>query len=402
MPKARSRSRGFSMVELMVAMTIGLIGMIIIFQVFQASEGVRRTTVSGGDAQQNGAIALYSLEHDLRNGGMGINDTVYAGCNVVGYDSARATPNFPTAGNTMLLAPVQIGFGANGQTPDSISAFYGSQNQIANSTTLAANMTSPISPLVVQSRFGFRPGDLLLLLQPGSGNNCVFMEVTNLPGSPSNEVDHDAATTYTLTSGASVASRFNPSGGMGITYGGVNTSNVTRVYNLGNLHDDLNFPTSQNVTVPVYDTYFINNNTLTVQNEFVVSGGVPASSAVADNIVHMRADYGVDDGVNDGSVTYNTVYAPNDGIVDRYISVAPSWPQVVAIRVAIVARSALAETPSGGPGAPCDTTLNPPSWSGNTSAARSFDLSADPNWKCYRYRVFETTVPLRNWLWKSS
>ena len=399
--RAHLSARGFSMVELMVAMTIGLIGVIIIFQVFETSEGVRRTTVSGGDAQQNGAIALYSLEHDLRNGGMAINDTIYAGCNVVGSDSARSTPNFPPVANPMVLAPVQIAFGGSGQTPDQVSVFYGSQNQIANSTTLAANMTSPTSPLILQTRFGFRPGDLLLLLEPASGKNCVFMEVTNLPVTPSNEVDHDAAT-YTLTSGASVAARFNPAAGMGVTYGGVNTSNVTRVYNLGNLHDDLNFPASQNVTVPVYNTYAIANNTLTVQNAFVVSGGAPTVNAVADNIVHLRADYGVDDGVNDGTVTYNTVYAANDGIVDRYVSVAPNWSQVVAVRVAVVARSALPEIGSGGPGSPCDTTNVAPTWSGATSAARGFDLSADTNWKCYRYRVFETTVPLRNWLWKSS
>ncbi len=39
----RRPSRGFSMVELMVAMVISLIGVIIIFQVFETSEGVRRT-----------------------------------------------------------------------------------------------------------------------------------------------------------------------------------------------------------------------------------------------------------------------------------------------------------------------------------------------------------------------
>src|SRR2546422_437658 len=81
-PIARHDARGFSMVELMVAMVISLIGVIIIFQVFEASEGVRRTTTSGGDAQQNGAVALYLMERDLRNSGMGINDTIYAGCNV--------------------------------------------------------------------------------------------------------------------------------------------------------------------------------------------------------------------------------------------------------------------------------------------------------------------------------
>ncbi|TMH95273.1 MAG: prepilin-type N-terminal cleavage/methylation domain-containing protein, partial [Betaproteobacteria bacterium] len=101
---ARRHARGFSMVELMVAMVISLIGVIIIFQVFEASEGVRRTTMSGGDAQQNGAVALYLMERDLRNSGMGINDTIYAGCNIVGYDSSRTTPNFPPAGSPMILA----------------------------------------------------------------------------------------------------------------------------------------------------------------------------------------------------------------------------------------------------------------------------------------------------------
>jgi type IV pilus assembly protein PilW len=155
--------------------------------------------------------------------------------------------------------------------------------------------------------------------------------------------------------------------------------------------------------VPIYNTYAVANNTLTVSNAFVISGGVPAVNSIADNIVHMRADYGVDNGgVNDGSVPYNTVYLPNDGIVDHYISTAPNWSQVIAVRVAVVARSALPEKPAAGAGAPCDTTTAFPTWSGNTGPTRSFDLSADANWKCYRYRVFETTVPLRNWIWKSS
>jgi type IV pilus assembly protein PilW len=397
-PSPLSLSRGFSMVELMVAMTIGLIGVIIIFQVFETSEGVRRTTVSGGDAQQNGAIALFSLERDLRNAGMGISDTPYAGCNIVGYDSARATPNFPSAGNTMIVAPVRILLGADARTPDQISIFYGSQNQVANSTTLVANMTSATAPIAVQTRFGIRAGDLLLLLEPGSGKNCVFMEVTSLPTTPSNQVNHDTGT-YTLSAGPSVVARFNPAAGLGVTYGGVNTANVTRVFNLGNLHDDLNFPTSQNVTVPFYNTYSIANRTLTVQNEFVISGGVPAVNGVADNIVHLRADYGLDDGAAGGT--------PNDGRVDEYVSDVSgiaNWAQVVvAVRIAIVARSMLKEKPSN-PGPNCDTTTAPPAWSGApaTGSTRSFDLSGDPDWQCYRYRVFETTVPLRNWLWKSS
>ena len=50
-----------------------------------------------------------------------------------------------------------------------------------------------------------------------------------------------------------------------------------------------------------------------------------------------------------------------------------------------------------------------PTWSGSSAGAHiDVSGSADPDpasplyWKCYRYRVFETTIPLRNWIWKSS
>src|SRR5258708_27508285 len=97
--------RGFSMVELLVAMLIGLIGMIIIFQVFEVSESIKRSTTSGGDAQQNGAIPPYSIERDFKNAGMGFNDTTFSGCHIVGYHNKRAPPDFPPARVTLKLAP---------------------------------------------------------------------------------------------------------------------------------------------------------------------------------------------------------------------------------------------------------------------------------------------------------
>src|SRR5260221_12447319 len=114
----RVSERGFSMVELLVAMLIGLIGMIIIFQVFEVSEGIKRSTTSGGDAQQNAVIALYTMERDFKNAGMGFNDTTFAGCNIVGFDNKRTAPDFPTAGVTIQLAPVFITSGAATPGPD--------------------------------------------------------------------------------------------------------------------------------------------------------------------------------------------------------------------------------------------------------------------------------------------
>jgi type IV pilus assembly protein PilW len=389
------------MVELMVAMLIGLIGMIIIFQVFEVSEGIKRTTTSGGDAQQNGAIALYVMEHDLRNAGMGFNDVSYAGCKVLAYDSKRVTPDF-----TMTLVPVSITPGATAKVPDQFTVLYGSGALVANPSMLSVNMDSAgngADPLSLTNPYAFRPGDLVVLLEPASLKNCSLMELTALNGTT--VFQHQVNTGYLLLGTlTNEVSRFNRPGGLGVFYAGVGspTGNVTRVYNLGNLYEPANRP-----NIPVNNTYAIDaSNALTVTATFTGKNvGAPLTNPVADNIVHLRALYGLDDGVGDASVTIKNggVNVAGDGLVDRFVDAAtfnalatPPWQSLIAVRVAIVARSALSEKATGA-GGTCETTMAFPTWSGGT-----FDLSADPNWQCYRYRVFETTVPLRNWIWKSS
>jgi hypothetical protein len=276
-------------------------------------------------------------------------------------------------------------------------------------------MTATPNDLTVNTVFGVRPGDLLLLFQPSlfpapAPQNCIFMEVTKIN---SNQIVHATGTYSLANSAASVLARFNPpnftgpNATMALTYSGnkLISNSVTRVYNLGNIHDAQDFPATQNPRTPVYNIYSVANNSLTVANQFVVSGGVPTSSAIADNIVHMRADYGLDDGQPAGTA--------GDGILDRFLDPAafnalptPPWQNIISIRIAVVARSALAE--KAGPGTACNGTTPFPTWSGASSAARGFDLStmALPAtvtaWDCYRYRVFETIVPVRNSIWRSS
>lgn len=69
---ARAAASGFSLIEVLVGMVIGLIGVLVMFQLLTVSQAQRRTTSSSGDAQQNGMIALYLLEHDVRQAGYGI------------------------------------------------------------------------------------------------------------------------------------------------------------------------------------------------------------------------------------------------------------------------------------------------------------------------------------------
>ena len=407
------------MVELLVAMLIGLIGMIIIFQVFEVSESIKRSTTSGGDAQQNGVIALYTMERDFKNGGMGFNDTGFVGCNIVGFDNKRATPNFPPAGVTMKLAPVFITSGAATTAPDQISVLYGSQPQAAGSVPLSADMDATkngADDLFITNPFGYSTGDLLVLAEPATAKNCAVMEVTKI--SLGNRIAHD------LAAYAGHNPRFNQAGGLGVVYQGVGTANVSRVFNLGNLYALPPGGTAP-IYLPVYNFYAIANGSLTVTSQFLIDNGKPAVTSVADNIVHMRALYGLDDGNNDATVPYNVTPTAGDGIVDRYVDAATfnallalapvptPWARLIAVRIALVSRSALPEKPSSGKlSDPCDATTADPQWTGTPWAGAPFNyqtrldvsssVAAPDDWKCYRYRVFETTIPLRNWIWKAS
>jgi len=413
-------SRGFSMVELMVAMLIGLIGMIIIFQVFEVSESIKRTTTSGGDAQQNGVVALYTMERDLKNAGMGINYTTLAGCSIIGWDQLRATQTIPPGGQTLTLAPVVITPGANTTTPDQFTVLYGSSGLAGGPVALNINLTSPTAPLALANPFGYSPGDMLILAEATPGKNCSLMEVTR---ADSTGVYHDPSVSYAVpVKGGSTnyTSRFNKVGGLGVTY----TAITTKVFNLGNLYF-VPSDSSEPVNAPVYNTYAISNNSLTVTTQFATDGnGLPLTRVVADNIVHMRALYGLDDGRNDTiTAKYNNATnVAGDGIVDRFVDAATfnaivpvPWAQLIAVRLVIVSRSALPEKPTQGLTAACDATVNEPIWTGTPWASNPLrynthlDLSTtgDPNaasldnWTCYRYRVFETTIPLRNWIWKA-
>jgi len=69
--------------------------------------------------------------------------------------------------------------------------------------------------------------------------------------------------------------------------------------------------------------------------------------------------------------------------------------RIKAVRVALVARSTQYEKPESGP---CITTTQEMVDDWSTWAV--FNTANYPSdWQCYRYKVFETVVPLRNVIW---
>lgn len=354
-----SGQRGFSIIELMVAVAISLIATLVIFETFAVSEGIKRTSTSGGDAQQNGAMSLYMVEREVRMAGYGINNAALLGCKIVAYDEVADEDL------EFTLAPVVIEPGATDKNPDTITILIGDSDLLADPAKLIQAMPSPAATYKVDNRYGFIPGDLVVAVE--AGKDCTLAQVTETPGTPgkSDNVIHNSGM-YKDPTGKNVPARYNKPGGLGISY-----STAGFLYNLGQM--------------PQRNIYRIVDNRLEIERTLVNTD----INVVTEQIVQMKAEYGKDDGAGGG--------VPNDGIVDSYSNSAPAgadgWRQVLAMRLAVVARSAQPEKPTEEGGA-CDITTAFPSWAGG-----NIDVSADDNWQCYRYRVFETVVPLRNLIW---
>ena len=143
-------SRGFTLVELMVGVLIGLIGTIVIFQVFAVSESQKRTTAGSSDAQQNGVFSLFQIERDVRMAGYGINHMPLLGCKINGWYEPGGT------GFEFKLVPVEIINGAAG-APDVIRLAYGDTDLFMAPAKLTQTMPSPAAVYKVDNRFGFEP-----------------------------------------------------------------------------------------------------------------------------------------------------------------------------------------------------------------------------------------------------
>jgi type IV pilus assembly protein PilW len=365
----RVDQRGFTLIEVMISTVVALFATLAIMQSFAVSEGYRRTATSGGDAAFSGAVGTYLLGRDLQMAGYGINTPAYLGCTVSGFDKTLSQPI------SFTLTPAQITAGA-GSNPDSITVVASNTGWLPAPITLTTSMASATDNYQINAPFGVTAGDVLVLAQSGN-NACTLVQATNTPTTASpgsqNTVKHVSGS-YQTAGGATVSARYNPSGGIG------------QPYPAGSVLMDLG-------AQPTVNTYFIQNNTLMVTQD-VTAPGQPAQP-VAANIVQLKAVYGKDT-VGGGTITAWNTTAP---------VTAADWAAVLAIRVALVARSAQPERVDPTTGN-CSTTTASPKVTWDDGTQTTLDLTATapggPAWQCYRYKVFHMTASLRNSIWTPS
>jgi type IV pilus assembly protein PilW len=91
-PRLRRLSAGFTLIELMIAMLLGLIVIAGVTSVFLATQRSYRTNVALGDVQDGSRIAFEMMARDIRNAGL-------TGCGNAGR-VANVLNNSPTGGGT--------------------------------------------------------------------------------------------------------------------------------------------------------------------------------------------------------------------------------------------------------------------------------------------------------------
>lgn len=368
------RQSGFTLIELMIGVLIGLMASLAVTHVLVNSEGQKRTTTSGSDAQVNGALALATLQRAMQPAGYGFATTPNViGCTLTAVFGGAAVADFPAR-----LAPVTITEGAAG-APDSVRILASGKN----SYSVPLRIVAPGNTLTnypAGSVRGIVSGDLVVAtntITAAPSVPCRVLQVTANPGSVP-EVVNGAASSW--NAGPPAAGVY-PDGGA--------------LINLG---------------TPMDVTYAVTGNALTVRSltldPTTSEPDYAAATELFPNIVQLQALYGKD--------------TNGDGNVDLWDNVAPTvtyspyvngWMQVIAVRIAVVARNSQYEKE--------DVTQANIAWDVGTAgtvtgsaacvtpsgaASRCLSIKLDglgDDWKRYRYRMFDTVVPLRNMLWSS-
>ncbi len=162
----RYKQRGFSLIEIMVGLVIGLISVLVIYQVFAAAEGLKRNTTSVGDAQQNGLLSSFILNIELANASNGIADAMVQ----LGTCNAAADP-----ATNLRPIPLLITDGGGATTADTFVVNY----SVAQRRTTPASASMQGGNYIVLSPNGFAANDLIVAID-GAGN-CAVSRVTAAP-----------------------------------------------------------------------------------------------------------------------------------------------------------------------------------------------------------------------------
>jgi type IV pilus assembly protein PilW len=369
--------QGFSLVELMVALVITLVVSLAIFGVLTANEGRKRTTTSVNDIDQEGAYGLYQLDRYIRSAGSGFTAGVGTkaaylytyGCPISAVSGGNqvlplgslAAP-FNSVSSNVRLAPVVI-MDAAATAGDVLIVMSGSGGLAEIGTSLVDPPDS--GAIRVASVASFRASDKVLLASPSttSMQPCMMQQIASsfIPSATERSLGLGGDTMATIS---------------GVSIGSFTSSSIA--LNLG-----------QN---PNFNLFGVGPNNALLDYDLLkpasTTASAPNPSVFVEGVQEMHAIYGVD---NDGSATTATLnwVAPTGAYSAASLlagtpAAAATLATIRAVKIGLLMRTALPEK----------TAVSADTFTLFTSTSIPVTISGlNTN---YRYRVFESTIPVRN------
>lgn len=374
---------GFSLIELMVSLAIGLIVTLAITGVLVRSESSKRSSTSLNDVNQTGAYITYVMDRAVRSAGSGFaqrwNESF--GCRLNAAKSgavilprATALPApFAAVPTSLRLAPVIIGKSQSDAGSDTLTVMAGNAGfGEAPVRVLTGSVTT--TTIGLPNTLTFRGGDLVMVIEDGLG--CMVQQVANgFVGTPA-VLPNTAPANQILPIGGEYA---NPTGTDAnlVQYGVSGTAYAVAMGNAANTSQFQVYGVGADRTLFSYDLL-----------QLTASTAVP----MADGVVAMRALYGVD--------------TSGDGILDAWIDPVAGSPyasanllsdtpaarqlmhNIISVKVGFILRSSLQEKD--------DVAGDSITLFSDLGATLTQTQSIAALDRKFRHRAVEVTVPLRN------
>ncbi len=359
-------NRGFTLVELMVAVALAGITGLVVLQVLSNYQSRKQLASGRNDAQVSASVGLFAMEREIRMAGAGFTLPTGMLCNA-GINIAY---NGVTVSNGAPVRPIRINDG--GTAPDSIDVLRGDSDFGSAPTTVLQLMASPTQQIVVDANMNLAAGDLIVAGAYDGSKVCTLMQVSANPTANSNA--------WNLMHASGTGLPYNTASPALLFTTAVSYDVRDIVMNLGThgwrrfsvVCNDGNRPSgSNNCDLASYDLLAVAAPTLaTVQSE-------------SAQVIDLQAQYGI---APAGSQT-----------VDTWVNATGGWAapaeadqrRIKAVRVSIVARGARdAQTVS-----PASLTL----WNDGNGNVKTRSLSDEE--RHYRYQILTVIVPLINTIW---
>lgn len=359
---------GLSMVEAMIGITISLLSLILILNVLQIF-GKNKNQISENISRQISSENLMTwIERDLRLAGYGFMPAEIMGCTLKRFYKNKLPD--------LIFRPIEIKDGPNG-SPDVVRVMYSTKNKPNIPAQLIKNF-SAVNAVMTKNSMEIKLNDFLVVHDVGE--DCSLLQVTSIDNEKTKIMFESGKSPWNPSEMSDVI----PSQGYRIG------SSLT---NLGGIADI---------------TYSINKaNQLVVEN-FLSFDNTINKLNLSSDVVNFQAQYGFDDRPGYQIAPMVTKWTSNIPDINKNNKIGDSddLQKIIAIRIAVVYRNRIPEKSVNGT---CNISVVPSWMAGNETSgvlektnidvSKNSDGTGLSNWACYKYKVLESVIPMRNIMW---